>query len=47
MQQINSKGYLMSKNNDGQDIKDNTIKFFIAEEEKETTLNFSQGNMKV
>ena len=47
MQQINFKGDLISKNNDGQDIKNNTIMFFIVEEAKETTLNFSQGPMKV
>ena len=43
IQQINFTGNL----NQGEDVNDNAILFFIIEEVKETILNFSQGTVKV
>ena len=48
IQQINFTGKLnRGKNNDGQDINDDAIMFFINEEAMQTVLNFSQGTVKV
>ena len=41
MQQINFTGNLIRKNNDGQDINDNTTMFFIMKELEETIVDFS------
>ena len=47
LQQINFKGNLIRKNNQDQNVNDNTTMFFIIEEAKQTVLDFSQGTMKV
>ena len=46
-QQINFKGNLNRKNNEAQNINDNTTIFFLTEEAKATTLHFSRGTVKV
>ena len=43
IQQIYFKGNI----NRGENINDNTIMFFIIEEAKEITLDFSQGTVRV
>ena len=47
LQQINFKGNLIRKNNQDQNVNDNTTMFFIIEEAKQTVLDFSQGTVKV
>ena len=48
IQQIDFTGNLnRGKNDQGQDINDNTTMFFIIEEAKEINFDFSQGTVKV
>ena len=47
IQQINFTGNLIRQNEEGQNINDNTIMFFTIEESTETSLDFSQGTVKV
>ena len=47
IQQINFTGNLIRKNNNGQNMNDNTTMFFIIEEVKKKNLDFSQGTIKI